>query len=193
MLRSVLKRWDDYFTGITFAEAGEFDLARVFARGKGKERSKSLGWDELFTAITFAEAGEADTARLILHSKRRVLLIIERLVDQEILSYVKGLCQRLNLPVEILLFQEGSLKDEALEDFLSALRAEGTLFRVTKVENKASLEKILTEYLRQNQGVDYLIVKPSFSRTEREDERLIKSLWEKLGFPLILVRERGAH
>jgi len=189
----LLKRWEDYFTGITFAEVGEFDLARFFVKRKRDEKSPSLSWDEIFTAITFAEAGEADTARLILHSKRRVLLIIERLVDKEMLSYVKGLCQRLNLPVEILLFQEDSLKDENLEDFLSALKAEGTLFKVTKVESKVSMEKILTEYLRKNQGVDYLIIKPTFSQTEKEDERLIKTLWERLGSPFVLIKEREAH
>lgn len=192
MLRSLVKRWDDYFTAISFAEAGEFDLARFFMKKK-KEKAKSTGWDEVFTAITFAEAGEFDTARMILQSKRRVLLVIEEEVDREILSYVEGLCKRLDIPVEILLFKKSDLLSSSFNQFLDQLKSEGLLFKVSYVEGSERLEKVLTEYLSSNEGIDFLIVKPSLAKTEKEDERLIKSLWEKLGFPLILVKERGAH
>ena len=193
MLRSLIKRWDDYFTAATFAEMGEFEFARSLFKGKKKEKAKASSWDEVFTAITFAEAGEFDTARMILQSKRRILLVIEEEVEKELLSYVEGLCKRLNIPVEILLFNKKLVQSQFLGELLEHLKSEGLLLKVTQVEEQEKIDKVLAEYISRNEGVDFLIVKPSYAKTEKEDERLIKSLWEKLGFPLILVKEKSAH
>lgn len=193
MLRSLLRRWDDYFTAATFAEMGEFDFARFLMKRKKKDKAKARGWDEVFTAIAFAEAGEFDTARMILQSKRRILLVIEEEVEKELLSYVEGLCKRLDIPAEILLFGKKVAQSNFIKDLLEHLKREGLLLKVTQVEETEKLDRVLTEYLSRNEGIDFLIVKPSYTKTEKEDERLIKSIWEKLGLPLILVKEKGAH
>ncbi|BAU23265.1 hypothetical protein THC_0880 [Caldimicrobium thiodismutans] len=193
MLELLRKKWDDYFTAITFAEGGDVDTARYFLKRKRKERAPSPAWDEIFTAVTFAEAGELDTARLILHSKKRVLFILEEDgVNQEVLSYVEGLCKRLNLPVEVLVLSKSEASRSALEVFLNHLKSEGILFRVSYVESPLSLDRVLMEYVKKNEGVEFLIVKPSHKHSQAEDERIIKGIWERLGLPFILVKERGA-
>ncbi|MGC8871817.1 MAG: hypothetical protein ACP5KO_02040 [Caldimicrobium sp.] len=192
MVRSLIKRWDDYLTAITFAELGEFDFAKFLVKKK-KEKVKAPGWDEVFTAITFAEEGEFETAKMLVKSKKRLLFIIEEEVDRDVLSYVEGLCKRLNLPVEILFFGKKQILRSVLNELFENLKAEGLLFKVTQFEETQNIDQILPEYLSKNEGVDFLIVKPSLTKTAKDDEKLIKSIWEKLGFPLILVKEKGAH
>jgi hypothetical protein len=55
--------FDRLMTAVTFAEAGEVNMA-LEVRGMNVERKspRVSKFDRLMTAITFAEAGEADTA-----------------------------------------------------------------------------------------------------------------------------------
>mgnify|MGYP001772975284 CR=1 FL=1 len=193
MLELLRKKWEDYFTAITFAEGGDVETARYFLKRHRKEKAPSLSWDELFTAVTFAEAGEMDQARQILHSRKRGLIILDDDgINEEVLSYVEGLCKRLNLPVEVLVLSKSEATRSALEVFLNHLKTEGILFRVTYLERPLSLDRALMEYVKKNEGVEFLIVKPSHKHSQAEDERIIKGLWERLGLPFILVKERSA-
>lgn len=193
MLELLRKKWDDYFTAITFAEGGDVETASYFLKRQRKEKAPSLSWDELFTAVTFAEAGEMDQARQILHSRKRGLIILEDDgINEEVLSYVEGLCKRLNLPVEVLVLSKSEATRGTLEVFLNHLKTEGILFRVTYLERPLSLDRALMEYVKKNEGVEFLIVKPSHKYSQAEDERIIKGLWERLGLPFILVKERSA-
>jgi hypothetical protein len=193
MLELLRKKWDDYFTAITFAEGGDVETASYFLKRQSKEKAPSLSWDELFTAVTFAEAGEMDQARQILHSRKRGLIILEDDgINEEVLSYVEGLCKRLNLPVEVLVLSKSEATRGTLEVFLNHLKTEGILFRVTYLERPLSLDRALMEYVKKNEGVEFLIVKPSHKYSQVEDERIIRGLWERLGLPFILVKERSA-
>lgn len=190
MLERVGKIWEDTFMAITFAEEGVEDMAQFFAQKAFKRRSASLRADEIFSAVTFAEAGEFDTARLILKSKKRLLFLIEDPKDKEIFSYVENLAQRLNRPVEVLVFFSDKGSSEELETFLKKLREKGLLFRTLYVDKSEGVEEVLKEHIQENQGVEFLIIKPSKNVSLAEEEKLVKNLWDKFGFPFILVKER---
>lgn len=190
MLERVGKIWEDTFMAITFAEEGVEDMAQFFAQKAFKRRSVSLRADEIFSAVTFAEAGEFDTARLILKSKKRLLFLIEDPKDKEIFSYVENLAQRLNRPVEVLVFFSNKGSSEELETFLKKLREKGLLFRTLYVDKSEGVEEVLKEHIQENQGVEFLIIKPSKNVSLAEEEKLVKNLWDKFGFPFILVKER---
>lgn len=190
MLERVGKIWEDTFMAITFAEEGVEDMAQFFAQKAFKRRSVSLRADEIFSAVTFAEAGEFDTARLILKSKKRLLFLIEDPKDKEIFSYVENLAQRLNRPVEVLVFFSNKGSSEELETFLKKLREKGLLFRTLYVDKSEGVEEVLKEHIQENQGVEFLIIKPSKNVSLTEEEKLVKNLWDKFGFPFILVKER---
>lgn len=190
MLERVGKIWEVTFMAITFAEEGVEDMAQFFAQKAFKRRSASLRTDEIFSAVTFAEAGEFDTARLIFKSKKRLLFLIEDPKDKEIFSYVENLAQRLNRPVEVLVFFSDEGSSEELETFLKKLREKGLLFRTLYVDKSEGVEEVLKEHIQENQGVEFLIIKPSKNVSLSEEEKLVKNLWDKFGFPFILVKER---
>ncbi|MFH1625311.1 MAG: hypothetical protein ABID54_09190 [Pseudomonadota bacterium] len=53
---SMMKKIEDWFASVAFAEAGERETALEIAGIKPKPR-RSLSFDKLMAAITFAEAG----------------------------------------------------------------------------------------------------------------------------------------
>jgi hypothetical protein len=203
------KAWDDLFTAITFAEANEAETARAILgkkeaekaetaqaiSGKKKKHKTSWNWEDIFTAITFAEEGDFETARWFLRSKSRILFVLEEgyPLRQELFDYVKNLSKTLNLPIEVFLLAEKPI--EGLSTYLELFQKEGLLLRITQVKEKELWGKAITEYIKYHSEVElveFLVVKPSFKSTKLNEERLVKTLWQKMGIPFILIRERMA-
>jgi hypothetical protein len=189
MVSQTGSKWDDIFTAITFAEANEHDSAREFL-GVKKAKKRRFSWDSIFTAVTFAEENETDTARSFLRPTSRVLLILEEgyPLNEELFRYVKNLVKPMEIGVEV--FFVGQNLPQELNTYAKTLKEDGLLFRVVLVKEKSEWDKAIAEYIKEESDVEFLVIKPSFKPTKQTEDRMLRVLWQKMGVPFILIKER---
>jgi len=189
MVSQTGSRWDDIFTAITFAEANEQDSAREFL-GVKKAKKSRFSWDNIFTAVTFAEENEAETARSFLRPTSRVLLILEEgdPLNEDLFRYVKNLVKPMGIGVEV--FYVGQNLPQDLNTYAKTLKEDGLLFRLVVVKEKGEWDRAIAEYIKEQSDVEFLVIKPSFKPTKHSEEKMLRVLWQKLGVPFILIKER---
>jgi GTP-binding protein EngB required for normal cell division len=64
------------------------------------------------------------------------------------------------------------------------------LFRVVLVKEKSEWDKAIAEYIKEESDVEFLVIKPSFKPTKQTEDRMLRVLWQKMGVPFILIKER---
>ena len=68
-MNSNLSNWDRWMTAISFAEAGEFEMARqMIPEQRGEPQLTTI--EKYSMAVAFAEAGEFETARQIIQEQK---------------------------------------------------------------------------------------------------------------------------
>jgi hypothetical protein len=189
MIASTRNWLDDVFAAIAFAEVNEFETAREFLKTK-RARKKKFSWDSVFTAISFAEEGEFETAKHFLRSSSRVLLLLEEDIPltQELFHYIQGLIKPMNTAVEI--FYIGEYIPDELKEFVKPLREEGLFYGVIQVKDKEVCDEAVVEYIKRHPDVDFYVIKPSKEVAQPHEERILKTLWQKMGVPFILIKQR---
>lgn len=195
MKKNKKSKWEGLFNAITFAEEGEFVKAQQFLNeiGLTGEEIPLTDLEGTFEAITFAEVGEFEIAKQVLINKKRILLIWEeKVIEDDVLLYTLNLSKRLKFGVDILFCSEKERDWQKLKFFVFKLKTEGIPFDFIKIDNYLKLDNVVLSYIKSHKDIDFIVLKVSKENNKDQDEKLFEKIWNKIGCPFILVKEKIA-
>ena len=143
--------------------------------------------EEIMSAAAFAEAGESDTAIRILHSRKKVLLVLTgEETDIKAAKYALNLCNRIKVGIEILYITKGNEEKANLHEYLKELQARGIEYQVT--EYKESLKEAIMRFIQKEKGIQFVVVDSHDLGidSEREAKKTLEG-WEQMECPLVVV------
>lgn len=116
-------------------------------------------------------------------SERKVLLAVrEGHVDQRLLASARGLCQRLDADMDILVLAEGAALPAEVEAFVKTLRDEGIAYTLTK--KPLLRRRDIVQYANTHECVSTVVI-DSLEGWESVAEDRASDPWRKLACPLV--------
>ena len=162
-------------------------------------------------AITFAEAGETATAEEFMVSTERrktVLLAIEGdTANPAAVDYALSVCERLQAQLDVLLVgerkgrahelaiehPEACVDASQLQHLAEKVERSSIPIRVTAVSGPVSQE--LSDYTRQHKEVGFVVMDSAMAHSDPSEAkrwtRLVDKLSQRIGIPLVTVRQRA--